>query len=85
MFKDISASDIYSSVTPSDSVNLSGATRGIYVGVGGTIVAIPCLPNGQGAGLPITFVGVPSGTLLPISCLRINATGTSAASIVALF
>lgn len=83
MFRDISSSDVYSVVTPSNSVNFPVACRGIYVGVGGTVVAVPL--SGVSEGTAVSFVGVASGTILPVSAIRINSTGTTAASLVALF
>ena len=65
-------------ITPSDTTALSGTTRGIYVGVSGTVVALI-------GGTAVTFVGVPAGTILPVQATRVNATGTNAASLVALF
>ena len=67
-------------VTPSDSVDINGGqtTRGLYVGVGGTVVAVI-------GGTAITFVGVPTGAILPIRCTRVNSTSTTATTMVALF
>lgn len=67
-------------ITPSDSVDISGGqtTRGVYVGVGGTVVAVI-------GGNAITFVGVPTGTILPIRCVRVNSTNTTATTMIALF
>ena len=65
-------------ITPSDSVNFAGAARAIYVGVGGTLVLI------TPASTSVTFVDVPQGTILPVTCIRIKATGLSADSLVGL-
>lgn len=65
------------SITPSDTVNIGTPTRGIYVGVGGSVVAVI-------NGVAITFANVPAGMILPIVATRVNATGTSATSLVAL-
>ena len=65
-------------VTPSNTVNFTfGVSRAIYVGGLGNLVAVI-------GGVPITFVGVLAGSVLPLSATRINATGTTATSIVAL-
>lgn len=64
-------------VTPSNSVNFSQPSRALYVGVSGDVVAIM-------NGLAITFTAAPVG-ILPIECTRVNATGTTAANIVALW
>ena len=65
-------------ITLSDSVNFHTPIRAIYVGVGGNIVCY--LPDGT----TVTFVAVPQGTELRIECLRVNSTGTTAASLVGL-
>lgn len=64
-------------ITPHDSNNLAMPTRAVYVGGGGNIVAIM-------DGEVVTFVAVPTGTILPIRCTRINSTNTTATSLVAL-
>jgi len=65
-------------VSPSNTDNLPAPTRAIYVGsTGGNIVAVM-------NGVPITFIAVPAG-ILPILCTRINATGTTATNLVALW
>ena len=66
-------------VSPSDTVNFTKATRGLYVGTGGTLVAV--MPDNTA----ITFVNVQGGSVLPIRCVRVNLTGLGASNIVALF
>lgn len=67
-------------LTPNDDTDLSnGATRGIYVGVSGDIVAILC--PGTTA---VTFKSVPVG-VLPIEASRVKATGTTATNLLALY
>ncbi len=66
-------------VTPHDSTNLTTFCRALYVGGSGTVVAVMLDLT------VLTFVGVPAGTVLPIRCRRVNATSTTATSIVALF
>ena len=74
-------------VTPSDSVYIvplineaGGApTTGLYIGGTGDVT---CL-NASGAA--ILFKAVPVGTTLYIETQRVNATGTTATNIVALF
>lgn len=67
-------------VTPSDSVNLPGVTRGIYVGTGGTIVVIPA--DGDAT---VTYTNVANGQVLPIQITRVNSTSTTASDIVAWY
>lgn len=67
-------------VTPSDTVNLTVPSRALYVGGAGNIVAVM-----QDSGTAVTFTGVLAGTVLPIRVLRVNATSTTATSLVALF
>ncbi len=66
-------------VTPSDSVNLAGPTTALWVGGAGTITAV--MMNGD----TCLFSGIPSGVVLPIRCTRVNATGTTATLIVAMY
>lgn len=69
----------FAAVTPHASTNFASLPIGIYVGVGGSVV---CVNRDEST---VTFVNVPAGTLLPIRPIRINATGTTASSMVALF
>lgn len=66
-------------ITPSDTVDMAIATRGIYVGVSGDIKV-----NMAGSGTA-TFTGVPQGTLLPIRASRVFATGTTATTMVGVY
>ena len=65
-------------VTPADS-NLSYDIRGFYVGATGDVRVTTI--NGN----DVTFVAVPAGQIMPISCQRIWSTGTTATSIVGLY
>ena len=66
-------------VTPSDTVDISGgACRALYVGGAGDVTAV-C------GGEAVLFTGVQAGTVLPVNCTRVNATGTTATNIVALY
>ena len=67
------------SVTPNDSVDLTKSSRALYVGVAGDIK----ITTVQGD--TVTFVGVLSGTILPIRVQRVFATGTTATSIISLY
>lgn len=74
-------STLYVAVTPSDTVNFPlGVARSLYVGVGGTVQAVPV-----SGGPAVQFSNVPSGATLLIEALRVNATGTTASGIVALY
>ena len=67
-------------VTPSDSTDLTYSTcRAIYVGGDGDISLV------DGNGATIVFSGVTAGSILPVQTARINATGTTATSIIALY
>ena len=69
---------IISAVTPSNTVDLSFTTRGIYVGGTGDIVLITI--NGN----TVTFKAVPVGTVLRVQATRIEATGTTATNLLAM-
>lgn len=68
----------FTAITPSDTVFLTDPCFAIYVGGAGNVV---CLNEDGDA---ITFVGVAAGTVLPITTSRVNATSTTATSLVAL-
>lgn len=65
----------FAAVTPSDSTTFD-MCLGLYVGVSGDVAVA------NGAGTSVVFVGVPSGTILPIRTTKVFATGTTASSIV---
>ena len=65
-------------ITPSDTVNITDPVSAIYVGGLGNIVAV--MDNGD----VLTFIAVPVGTVLPLACVRVNATGTTATNLVGL-
>ena len=77
--RDASSSDWWEAVTPSDTVSFAHMTRGLYIGGDGDVVAVR--PDGTA----VTFTGLPAGSWLPICAIRINAGGTTATDIVALF
>jgi len=68
----------YAAVTPSDTIGFAEC-EALYIGVAGNVVAVT--PGGTA----VTFVGVAAGLILPIRAKRINATSTTATSIVALY
>jgi ABC-type taurine transport system ATPase subunit len=71
----------YYAVTPNDSTDLPSAlARGLYIGASGDLTVC----YGRGGVGQTTFYGVIAGTVLPIQCARVKATGTTAGNIVAL-
>lgn len=75
---DMSPSPLAESVTPHDTTNFAnGHARALWVGTLGNVVAV------MSDGTAITFVNVQG--LLPIQCMRVNSTSTTASNIVALF
>lgn len=74
-------SGIAVAVTPDNSTLIAtGVTRALYVGETGDITAL--MADG---GTAVLFKNVSAGTVLPIRVQRVNSTGTTAASIVALY
>lgn len=65
-------------ITPDDNSDLPQATRAIYVGGAGTLCL--CLQPD----LPLRFVAVPAGSVLPLRAQRVMATGTTATDLVGL-
>ena len=68
----------YAALTPSDTTDEGTQFRGLYIGVSGDVVVVG--PNDSA----VTFANVPVG-VLPVVGKRVNATGTTASSIVALY
>ena len=68
-------------ITPNNSADFStlGVCRAIYVGVTGDISII------DDSGTTTVFVGVLGGSILPVQTSRVNVTGTTATSLVALY
>tara|TARA_R110002126_G_scaffold26132_4_gene88703 strand:- start:707 stop:970 length:264 start_codon:yes stop_codon:yes gene_type:complete len=66
-------------ITKSDTTNITGVARALYVGVGGIVVAV--MQNGDA----VNFTGVASGSIIPIRFVRINSTTTTATNMVALY
>lgn len=65
-------------VTPSDSAGLTRTVRSLYVGTGGNMAVTTVEGNN------VTFVGVQSGTVIPIQAQKVLSTGTTASNIVGL-
>ena len=74
----LTVSDVYETITPSDSTDLDDLARAIYVGGAGNIAAV------QHDGTVVNFIGAVAGTVLPIAVRRINSTNTTATNLVAL-
>lgn len=66
-----------SAITKSDSA--INAFRAIYIGTGGDVAIIA-----QGDTAAVTLKNVPSGSLLPISTLKVMSTNTTATDMVGL-
>jgi hypothetical protein len=66
-------------IAPSDTVDLTSPARSIYVGTTGNLTVV-MYPSRE----VVSFLTVPVG-VLPIQVARVNATGTSAANLVALW
>lgn len=66
-------------ITTSDTVNFSYVARGIYIGVTGDVVIV------NQSGSVLTFKNAQQGSILPIRCMRVNATNTTATNLIALF
>ena len=65
-------------ITPNDTTDLSETTRAVYVGNGGSVVAV------LASGVELTLAGLQTGSIIPIRVRRIKATGTSATALVGL-
>jgi hypothetical protein len=67
-------------ITPSDTIDLaSGLTAAVLVGTTGNVAAV--MENNR----VVIFTGLPAGAWMPIKARRINATGTTATALVALY
>jgi hypothetical protein len=67
-------------ITTSDTVDLAhGLTDAVLVGGAGDVAAV--MQNNQ----VVTLAGLPAGAWIPIKARRINATGTTATNLTALY
>lgn len=64
-------------ITPNDGVDLTQVTRGVYIGVGGTLKVT------MAGGATVTFTGLTAG-IWPFEVVRIHATGTTASALIGL-
>lgn len=67
------------SVTPNDSADLSKPARALYVGGSGDIKMT------TEGGSTVTFQDIVAGSILPVRCVRVFSTDTTATNIVALY
>ncbi len=85
MFQHASSFNIWIPISPDNAADLppwtvgKTLTRAVYVGALGDVVAV------REDNVAVTFVAVPAGTWLPIAVRRINATGTSAQNLIAVY
>ena len=77
-FENLAHPDQAAAVTPNNSTDLpnSGA---LYVGAGGDIAVTTA------GGDDVTFVGVVSGSFIPVKIARVKVTGTTATNILVLY
>ena len=66
-------------ITPSDTVDLDVAVRGIYVGAGGNLRVL--LEDDTS---PVTLVGVITGVIYPLRVRRVYSSSTTASSLIGL-
>ncbi|MFO1175770.1 MAG: hypothetical protein U1E48_11320 [Paracoccaceae bacterium] len=66
-------------IVPSDTVDLTFVPRAIYVGQSGAVSAR--MANGGS----VTFANAQAGSFLPLRVAGINATGTTATGLIALW
>jgi hypothetical protein len=66
-------------IVTSDSTVLDPTPRSLYVGGAGdlTVTGVD--------GIDVTFPSVPAGTVMPIRCTKVKATGTTATNIRAIY
>jgi hypothetical protein len=70
----------FEAVTPHNATFLPGGEcSALYIGTGGDVTML------NAAGNPILFKNVPSGSFLDCQTTRVNASGTTATDIVALY
>jgi hypothetical protein len=56
----------------------------VYVGTGGTVVLITSDADATTNAVSVTFIGVQTGSVLPVLTQRVLATGTTATGLVIL-
>lgn len=66
-------------ITPSDSTDFQISFRSVYVGGAGNVVIV------SNDGTAVTYVGVAAGSIIPMRGKRVNATNTTATSMVGIY
>lgn len=66
-------------ITPSDTTDLTIATRGIYIGGAGNVAVI------MAGGQTVTFTALATGIVHPLSVARVKSTGTTATTIIGVY
>lgn len=66
-------------IVPNDTNELSQATKAIYIGVGGDLVARSV--NGS---QDVTFRNLPGGSILDVRLRAVRSTGTTAGNLIGL-
>jgi hypothetical protein len=69
-------------ISPHNSNELARHSSALYVGGAGTLSVV--MSNTRNSNTALSFT-VPAGTVLPIRVKRVNATGTTATNIIALY
>ena len=67
-------------VTTSDVADLAEPSRALFIGGAGNLSV-----EMYGTGTAVVFANVQAGSILPIRVTRVNATGTTATSIVSVY
>lgn len=65
-------------IVKSDTTDFAYTARAIYVGGSGDVALMTLTGNA------VTFKALSAGTVLPVSAVRVNNTGTTATNLVAL-
>jgi len=71
--------NLWGAITPSDTVDLPRVTDAILVGSTGNVAAV--MQNN----VAVTLTALAAGTVLPIAARRVNAAGTTATGLIALY
>lgn len=69
----------FNGVSAHDTTDFAVIPKAIFVGNGGDVVVVSVEGEAE------TFENVPDGSILPVICKRVNATGTTASGLIALY